>query len=316
MVFEVVDERLVSGENAVVIDIVPITVWILKGIGAVERVDTEAGRIPGAQALGLPAVGEGIAVGIDEVRVCDGPRFDRLRGFAVIFEQIPVQPHHANNRPLVFAQVWQTVAVGIPIGIVGSQRVKAPIVSTGEGIANPSAMLNFPAIGHAVAIRVRVGRVGRCVDVGQREVRGVGSLAFVAVADVLHLYRVIAPKRALFVEEAVVFGTVAHAVAVGVADARIGGVVPFRREFDVTIFVKVGPQPLEVHVAGLVQIKAVGIVVKERIPRVGRVQTVDDFPPVGHAVGVRIVGPGVHQLQVGIAAGRGRTVHRSVPITG
>ena len=80
VVFEVVDERLVSGENAVMIDIVPVTVWILKGIGAVERVDTEAGRVPGAQALGLPPVGEGIAVGIDEVRVCDGPRFDRLRG--------------------------------------------------------------------------------------------------------------------------------------------------------------------------------------------------------------------------------------------
>ena len=316
MVFEVVDERLVSGENAVVIDIVAITVWILKGIGAVERVDTEAGRVPGAQALGFPAVGQGITVGVDEVGICDGPRFNRLRGLAVIFEQIPVQPHHANNRPLVFAQVWQTVAVGIPVGIVGSQRVKAPVVPTGEGIANPSTMLNFPAVGHAVAVRVGVGRVRRRVDVGQREVRGIGCLAFVAVADVLHLYRVIAPKRALFVEETVVFRTVAHAVAVGIADARIGGVVPFRREFDVTIFVKVGPQPLKVHVAGLVQIKAVGVVVKQRIPGVGRVQAVDDFPTVGHAVSVRIVGPWVHQLQVGIAAGRSRTVHRSVPVTG
>ena len=165
-------------------------------------------------------------------------------------------------------------------------------------------MLNLPAVRHTIAIGVRVRGVGGSVNVGQREVSGVGGFTFCTVTHVLHLHRVVAPERALFVEETVVLRTVPYAITVGVAHARVGGIVAFGREFDVAVFVKVGPQTLKVHVTGLVQIQTVGVIVKQRVPRIGWVQSVNNLPTVRHAIGVGIVGARVHELQVGIASWR------------
>ncbi len=215
---------------------------------------------------------------------------------------------------MVFAKVGEAVTVSIPVGVVGTEWVKAPVVSTREGITHPSAVLNLPPVRHAVPIRIRVRGVGGGVNVGQGEVGGVGCFAFGAVAHVRHLHRVIAPKCALFVEEPVVFRTVANAIAVGVPKTWVSGVVAFRREFDVAVFVEVGPQPLEVHVAGLIQVQAVSIVVEQRIPRVGGVQSVDHLPTVRHPISVRIVGARVHELQVGVASWRRCTKDRDVAL--
>ncbi len=205
---------------------------------------------------------------------------------------------------MVFAEVGKAVAVGIPVGVVGPERVEAPVVSTREGVTHPPAVLNLPSVWHAIAIGVRVRRIGGGVNVGQCEVSGVGGFALCTVTDVLHLHRVITPKRALFVEEAVVLRTVSYAITVGVSHAWIGCIVAFRGEFDVAVLVKVGPQSLKVHVAGLVQVQAVGVVVEQRIPRIGWVQSVNHLPTVRHPISIRIVGARVHELQVGIASWR------------
>ena len=102
----------------------------------------------------------------------------------------------------------------------------------------------------------------------------------------------------MFIEEAVVFCTITHAVSVGVALSRVGGIVALGREFRVPELVKIGPQSLQIHVAGLVEVKTVSVVVVECIPRVRGVQAVDDLPSIGHAVRVRIVGARVHELQI------------------
>ena len=173
-------------------------------------------------------------------------------------------------------------------------------------------MLYFPSIGHAVAVGIGVGGVGRIVNVGHGEIGGIGRSPLCFVADIGHLNGVITPEIALFKEEPVVFRSITYAIAVGIALPGIGGVVTFRRQFRVSEFVEIGPKPFEIHITGLVKIKSVGIVVIQRIPRVRWVEPVHNFPTIGHTVGIRIVGTRVHELEIRIATGRGCAVNADV----
>ena len=123
---------------------------------------------------------------------------------------------------MVLAEVWQSVAVGVPVCVLCTKRVKAPVVATREGVTHPSSMLDLPTVGHTVPVRVGVGGVGAGVDVGERQIGGVGYFALGTVAEVIHLNGIIAPEVALLEEEAVVFRAVANPVPVGVADAGVG----------------------------------------------------------------------------------------------
>ena len=142
---------------------------------------------------------------------------------------------------MVFAEIWKTVPISVPVCILRPQRIKAPIVASGERGSDPTAVLEFPPIGHAIAVGICIGRVGCDVNVGHGKVSRIGRTACSIIANVDQLDGVVAPKRGLFEEEAEVFSTVAHPVAVGIANTGIGRIVPLWGEFCVAELVKIGP---------------------------------------------------------------------------
>ena len=284
VVFKVVHERFVVGEDPIVVDIIAVTIRIFKSIRAVQGVHPSPGGVPSAQAAGFPTVGEAVAIGIDVVGVRCRPLLRRSGGLSVGLEQLTVGSEVTNDRPLVLAEVGETVTVRIPECVIGSQRVKGPVVASGERGAHPAAMLDFPTVGHPIAVRVGICRIGGCVDVGDTEVGCIGRLACGIVAYIHHLNGVVAPKVARFEKETEVFRTVTQAVTVGVTLPWVRGVVSIGCGGNIAEFVKIGPQPFQVHVTRLVEVQTVAVRIVKRIPGIGGIQPVDDFPSIGHAV--------------------------------
>ena len=105
MVFEVVHKGFIQGNLSVPIHVVPISVWVFKSVGAVERVNTTSGWVPRTEPFGFPAVGKGVAIGVNEVGVGNRPRFGGLWGFAVVLKQVAINAHEADDGPLVLAKV-------------------------------------------------------------------------------------------------------------------------------------------------------------------------------------------------------------------
>ena len=167
MVFEVVDEGLILRKNTVMVNVVAISIGIFKRIRTVQRVNSKTGRIPRAEAFGFPSIGQSVAVRINQIGVSNRPVLGCFGGLTVILEQVPVDTHKADNGPLVFAEVWQPIAISIPVCIVCTKGIKTPIISSSERVTNPTSMLYFPSIRHAITVCIWIGWVGGSVDVGE-----------------------------------------------------------------------------------------------------------------------------------------------------
>ena len=198
-------------------------------VGAVQRVDSGVVLLPRAGVAGLPPVGQGVSVRVDVVGIGRGPVSRGLGGLSMrrqtftehILQQVP--PH-------VLAQVAQAIAVRIPILVRGVARIECPEVASVVDVADPPTMLHLPAVGHAVAVRIRVGGVSRAVGSpsGTRpqpslEVDLFGKLARLLVAQVL-VVEVVAVEVGRLCEPPPVLLAVGQAVAVGVNVTWVGAV--------------------------------------------------------------------------------------------
>ena len=69
-------------------------------------------------------------------------------------------------------------------------------------------MLDFPAVGHAVTIRIVIGRVGIAVNVRILQIGIVRCEPCCVIANVDQLYVIMAPEIGFFKEETKVFSAV------------------------------------------------------------------------------------------------------------
>ncbi len=134
--------------------------------------------------------------------------------------------------PHVLAEITQAVAVGVLILVCWVARVKGPQVAAVVDVTNPPPMFHLPAVGHPIAIGIRIGRVGRSISAtsGPRtepalKVNLLCQFASLLVAEILFV-EIVAVEVSRLGEPAPILLAIGQPVSVGVHITGVGAVVP------------------------------------------------------------------------------------------
>ena len=210
--------------------------------------------------------------------------------------------------PLIFAEIRQTIAIRIIERIRGVCGVQGPIVSAMECLSNPTAILDFPTIGHSVTICIDIRRIDASVCTATsarigptRDVGCTSGLTFGLIAQVSTI-EVMAGEIRPFEEEAPIFLTIEQAVAIRVCQLGICAVPSLFGCRDIAELVEIGPTSIKIFVFVGIEIDAIGIGIIIAIIGIGRVESKDELPTVGHAISIRIIRQWVNQDHVRIDA--------------